>query len=69
MKPCKLTVKPSGIARQRAALRRNHGTLLTLLSYQVAKTRPIGSAGAKCSKQADLHMNFIDLEWPSNVPQ
>jgi hypothetical protein len=31
-----------------------------LLSYQVAKTRRIGSAAAKCSNQADLHLTFTD---------
>jgi hypothetical protein len=30
------------------------------LSCQVAKTRRIGSAAAKCSNQADLHLTFID---------
>jgi len=38
----------------------NGGTRVTLLTYQVAKTRRIGSAAAKCSNQADLHLTFID---------
>jgi hypothetical protein len=36
------------------------GIRLTLLSYQVAKIRRIGSAAAKRSNQADLHPTFID---------
>jgi hypothetical protein len=33
---------------------------LTLLSCQVAEGKRIGSAAAKCSNQADLHLTLID---------
>jgi hypothetical protein len=55
------TIQPhhvSGSAPDRAA--GNRGARLALLSCQVAKTRRIGSAAAKCSNQTDLHLTFID---------
>jgi hypothetical protein len=40
------------------------------LSCQVAKTRQIGSAAAKCSRpMADLHLTFNDLIRPSDLPR
>jgi len=45
------------------------GRQVTLLTYQVAKAKRIGSAAAKCSNQADLHSTFIDPIWPSDLPQ
>ncbi len=42
---------------------------LTVFSYQVAKTRRIGSATAKCSNQTDSHLTFTDPIWPSNLLQ
>jgi hypothetical protein len=53
----------------RSSLRGNRGTRLMLLNYQVAETRRIGSAAAKCSNQADLHLTFTDPIWPSDLPQ
>ncbi len=44
----------------RTALHENRRTRFTLLNYQVAKTRRIGSAAAKCSNQTDLHLTLID---------
>jgi hypothetical protein len=41
-------------------LHESRGARLTLLSYQVATTKQIGSAAGKCSNQADLHLTFID---------
>ncbi len=41
---------------------------LTLLSYQVAKTRRIGSA-AECSNQTDLQLTLIDPIRPSDLPR
>jgi hypothetical protein len=47
----------------------NYAPQLTLLSCQVAKSRGIGSAAAKCSNQADLRLTFIDPKRPSDLPQ
>ena len=40
--------------------RRHQNIRFTLLTCQLAKTRWICSAAAKCSNQADLYLTFID---------
>jgi hypothetical protein len=41
----------------------------TLLVTNLPRQNGIGSAAAKCSNQADLHLTFIDPIWPSDLPQ
>jgi hypothetical protein len=59
----------AGIARCASGRTPYSGTRFTLLSYQAAKTRSIGSAAGKCSNQTDLHLTFTDPVRPSDLPQ
>jgi hypothetical protein len=54
----RLTLMPGGCAN-----------LPRAVDLSSAKTKRIGSAAAKCSNQADLHLTFTDPIWPSRLPQ
>jgi len=55
--------------RASSGRRGNRGTRLTLLSYQVAKTRRMCGAAAKCSNQTDLRPALTDPIRHSDLPQ